>query len=199
VRIAFVIFDDMTALDLVGIYDPVTRLKSMGLLPALTWDICAQQSTAHDDRGLQLSSTNCPRNLGQYEALIVPGGFGTRRLRHNPEFSRWLQTAAPCKLKVSVCTGALLLGAAGFLRGRTATTYPAAFEELREYCETVVDRRIVDDGDVITGGGVTSAIDVGLYLVERLAGSEARQRISRQMDYPYSPPADSILITDRPS
>ncbi len=87
----------------------------------------------------------------------------------------------------------MLLGAAGFLRGRTATTHPNPLDELREYCETVVESRIVDAGDVITGGGVTAAIDVGLYLVECLAGSEAKEKIRRQMDYPYSPAPGSIL------
>lgn len=192
-KIAFIIFGGMTALDFIGIYDPVTRLKSMELLPTLEWDTCAQEGRVHDERGLRFTPTKVRQNLGYYDLVIVPGGFGTRGLRRNPGFVRWLQTAAACRLKVSVCTGALLLGAAGFLKGRTATTHPSAFEELHEYCENVVNRRIVDTGDVITGGGVTSAIDVGLYLVEKLAGPEARQKIAKQMDYPYAPTAERVL------
>jgi len=68
-------------------------------------------------------------------------------------------------------------GAAGFLQGLTATTHPSAFEELKPYCATVVDRRIVDEGNVVTGRGVTSSIDLGLHLVERLAGHDVRERI----------------------
>jgi len=192
-QMAFIIFNDMTSLDFVGVYDPLTRLKSMGLLSDLTWDICAQQDKIRDDRGMVLTSTKIGEPLGHYDVLILPGGFGTRSLRCDPEFVQWLQSATPCKLKVSVCTGALLMGAAGFLCKRTATTHFNALEELQEYCEAVVPYRIVDTGNVITGGGVSSAIDVGLYVVERLAGPEARQTISRQMDYPYSPPRDSIL------
>ena len=89
------------------------------------------------------------------------------------------------KLKASVCTGALLLGAAGFLKGKRATTHPNAFEELRSHCAHVVDDRVVDDGGIMTARGVTSSIDLGLYLVERLAGAEARARIATQMDYSY--------------
>ena len=87
-------------------------------------------------------------------------------------------------MKASVCTDSLLLGAAGFLEGRRATTPPNAFQELERFCGEVVDRRVVDEGDVVTARGVTSAIDLGLHLVERFVGQEGRERIRRQMDYP---------------
>jgi cyclohexyl-isocyanide hydratase len=96
-------------------------------------------------------------------------------------------------LKTSVCTGALLLGAAGFLAGKRATTHPNAFEELKPYCATVIAaRRIVDEGEVVTARGVTASIDLGLHLVERIAGREARARIAKQMDYPYDELARSM-------
>jgi len=192
-RIAFVVYDRMTVLDFIGIYDPLTRLKSMGFQPALTWDVCATQPMARDDRGLSLNATRFNEPLGGYDILVVPGGFGTRMLKDDARFVAWLQTAAPAELKVSVCTGAMLLGAAGFLKGKRATTHPADFEALKPYCAEVVAKRIVDEGDVITAGGVTSAIDVGLYVVERLAGADVRHKIARQMDYPYAMPPDSVL------
>jgi len=94
-------------------------------------------------------------------------------------------TAEPARPKASVCTGSLLLGAAGFLKGRRATTHPNALEALKTYCATVVAARVVDEGDVITAVGVTSAVDLGLTLVARIAGEEARERIAEQMDYPH--------------
>jgi len=196
-RIAFVVYDRMTVLDFIGIYDPLTRLKSMGFLPALTWDVCAMQPVARDDRGLSLNATRFNEPLGGYHILVVPGGFGARTLKDDPRFVTWLKTAAPADLKVSVCTGALLLGAAGFLRDKRATTHPAEYDALRPYCAEVVEKRIVDAGNVITAGGVTSAIDVGLYVVERLAGPDVRHKIARQMDYPYALPPDSV-VTPRP-
>jgi cyclohexyl-isocyanide hydratase len=103
----------------------------------------------------------------------------------------WFRTAAPVPLKVSVCTGALLLGAAGFLAGKQATTHPRARQELEPFCRAVLTSRIVDEGSVITGAGVTAGVDLGLYLVERLAGPDVATTIRRQMDYPYS-----LQVTD---
>ena len=182
---AFVIFNRMTALDFVGIYDPVTRLKSMHLLPEFEWRICGYTDPVVDDRGLQFVPDQIQGSLALFDMVIVPGGFGTRELAQDSVFLEWLRTAQPCPLKLSVCTGALLLGAAGFLRGKRATTHASALEQLAPFCQSVVTERIVDEGEVITSGGVTAGIDLGLYLVERLAGSEARVRVSRQMDYPH--------------
>ncbi len=182
-KIAFVIYDGMTALDFIGVYDPVTRLNTMGFLPDLQWDICARSKTVKDGTGLGFVATKVSESLHGYDMVIVPGGFGSRKLIDDTAFVEWLRTAAPCKSKVSVCTGALLLGAAGFLKGKIATTHRNAFGDLRRFCSSVVDKRIVDEGDVITARGVTSSIDLGLYLCEKLAGREARERIRQQMDY----------------
>jgi len=84
-----------------------------------------------------------------------------------------------------VALGSLPPGAAGFLKDKRATTHPRAFGDLRKYRAQVMDSRIVDEGDVITARGVTSSIDLGLYVCERLAGRQAEQLIRRQMDYPY--------------
>jgi cyclohexyl-isocyanide hydratase len=183
VKAAFIIFDRMTALDFVGVYDPVTRLKSMGLLPELNWELCACSEKVTDDRRLAFAPTKVCEPLRGYDLLIVPGGFGTRSLVGDVGFIEWLKTAGDCELKASVCTGSLLLGAAGFLERRRATTHPNAFRELERFCAEVVDQRVVDEGDVVTARGVTSAIDLGLHLVERFVGKEGRERIRRQMDY----------------
>jgi cyclohexyl-isocyanide hydratase len=183
VKIAFIIYDGMTALDFVGVYDPVTRLNTMGFLPDLQWDICAWSQTVRDGAGLGFVPTKVGEPLQTYDMVIVPGGFGSRMVIDDAGFIEWLRTAAPCKFKVSVCTGALLLGAAGFLRGKIATTHRNAFTDLRRFCSSVVDTRIVDEGDVITARGVTSSIDLGLYLCEKLAGRDTKERIRQQMDY----------------
>jgi cyclohexyl-isocyanide hydratase len=184
-KAAFVIFDRMTSLDFIGFYDPVTRLKTMKIMPDFDWRICSRVPRVVDDRGLCIEADSVAEPLDAYDLLFVPGGFGTRSLQHDATFIDWLKTAQPVHLKVSVCTGALLLGAAGFLQGRRATTHPGAYEELKPYCGTVVRERVVDEGDIITARGVSSAIDAGLYLVQRLAGAEARDRVAAQMDYPY--------------
>lgn len=182
---AFIVFDGMTALDFIGFYDPLTRLKSMKIMDGFGWDVCSQQNEIADDRGLTLKANRVGGSLAQYDMLVVPGGFGTRKLQHDNAFMAWIKTADRVPLKVSVCTGALILGSAGFLTGKRATTHPSAYDELAPYCKTVVKERVVDEGEVVTARGVSSAIDMGLHLVERLAGPEARARIAAQMDYPY--------------
>lgn len=184
-KVAFIIYNGMTALDFVGVYDPLTRLKTMGFTPDLEWEICALSPQVSDGTGLRFAPTQAGKSLQGYDILVVPGGFGSRKLVNDATFIEWLKTAELCPLKVSVCTGSLLLGAAGFLKGKTATTHPSAFDHLQQYAASVVDDRIVDQGEVITARGVTSAIDLGLYLCEKLAGHEAKEQIRWQMDYPY--------------
>jgi cyclohexyl-isocyanide hydratase len=187
-KAALIVFDKMTYLDFVGFYDPLTRLKSMDVMPDFEWRILSNRPQVADDRGpagMKMVPDAVMEPLGGYDLVYVPGGMGTRPLQHEREFVDWLKTAAPAKLKVSVCTGALLLGAAGFLQGRRATTHPGALKDLEPYCSRVMTDRIVDEGSVITGGGVSSSIDLGLHVVEKLAGAEARSRIAAQMCYPY--------------
>lgn len=185
-NVAFILFNGLTVQDFVGIYEPLTRLRSMNLLPECRWRICGWTDVVSDDRGLRLLVDEVRPSLKQFNMIIVPGGIGTRALMNEPEFLEWLRSTSLTALKVSVCTGSLLLGAAGFLTGKRATTHPGAVEELAPLCGEVTLDRIVDEGDVITAGGVTAGIDLGLHLVERVAGPEARHCVARQIDYPYA-------------
>jgi transcriptional regulator GlxA family with amidase domain len=164
----------------------------MGFMPDLAWDVCAYTDIVKDDRGLIMVPTAIQEPLQAYDVLVVPGGYSTRTLIHDKNFIEWIKTAEPCKLKVSVCTGGLLLGAAEFLKGKRATTHPSALQELKPFCQTVLENRIVDEGNIITAGGVSSGIDEGLYVAEKLAGREARLKIAKQMDYPYLLRAEDV-------
>jgi transcriptional regulator GlxA family with amidase domain len=183
-KIAFVIYNGMTSLDFIGVYDPLTRLKGLDYRPDLHWDICAHTEEVADNTGLRMVPTKVKEPLGAYDIMVVSGGFSSRKLIDDPDFITWLKTGQPCPLKVSVCTGSLLLGAAGFLKGKKATTHFNALDLLNKFCSQVVKARIVDEGEVITAGGVTSSIDLGLYLCQKLAGPEVRERIRSTMDYP---------------
>jgi len=184
-KIAFILFDRMTALDFVRFYDAVTRLKTMGFNEELSWTLCGMKDEISDDRGITVKIQEVAPNLSQYDLLFVPGGFGTRELLHDSEFIEWLKTGSNATYKVSVCTGSILFGAAGFLGGKKATTHPNEYDLLRSYCSEVIEDRIVKDGYVITGGGVATSVDLGLFICELLAGREAVLRIQKQMDYPY--------------
>jgi cyclohexyl-isocyanide hydratase len=183
-NVAFCIYDGTTVLDFVGAYDPITRLERMDFLP-VDWDVCARTESVAANR-LTLQVDRVKPELGDYDLVFLPGGCATRDLRHDESFVEWIRTAATCEYLTSVCTGSLLLGAAGFLDGRRATTHPSEFDTLAEYAK-VVDDRVVQDGNVITGRGVASALDLGLYVVEELSDAVTREAITEQMDYPHSP------------
>lgn len=182
-KIAFIIFNGMTALDFIGVYDPVTRLRSMGFLPDMTWDICSLTKEVRDNNSLCFKPTMIGKSLESYDMTIVPGGSSARELAKDLKFVTWLKSAAKCKFKVSICSGALLLGAAGFLKEKRATTHRSAFQELSQYCSEVVDKKVIEDGDVMTARGVSSSIDMGLYICEKLAGYKAKEEIRRQIDF----------------
>ncbi|MFB7812590.1 DJ-1/PfpI family protein [Paenibacillus chitinolyticus] len=184
-KIAFIVFDGITFLDFIGFYDVVNRLHLFDKTKGTTWDICALAPEVKDEQGLTIRAGKIKPDLSEYDLLFVPGGLGTRKLRFQTEFVDWLRQGLEVKHVVSVCTGSLLLGAAGFLENRKATTHPKAYELLEPYCKEVVQTRIVKDGHVVTGGGVSASIDIGLYVVEMLAGREAADQVKEQIDYPY--------------
>jgi cyclohexyl-isocyanide hydratase len=182
-EIAFILFNGMTSLDFIGVYDPLTRLKSMGFMPELEWVHCALEAEVSDDRGLLFSPDQVECELAEFDMVIVPGGLVALELRFDHDFVSWLQTAEDVPIKASVCTGSLLLGAAGFLEGYRATSHLSTLELLEEYGATPSQERVVDEGGLVTARGVTSSIDLGLHLVERIAGFEVRRKIAVQMDY----------------
>lgn len=182
-KIAYIIFNGITWLDLIGVYEPVSKLKSRNYLPDLDWDICSHTETAEDIFGLSMKATKIKSPFNNYDAIIVPGGIGTRQLQYDPQFLDWIRTGADCKYKISICTGSLILGAAGFLKDKKATTNFQEYEALKPYCLEVLTERIVHDQNTITAGAVSSSIDLGLYLCRLWAGVEAEQDIRRRIDY----------------
>ena len=187
-QIAFVVLPGMTALDLIGPYDALRRVRTMEIDPGLAWRFVATSPAPSDDCGLPLHADQVRGSLAHFDLLVVPGGLGVDRLRGDPAVVAWLQSWGDARPVASVCSGALLLGDAGWLRGLPATTHHARREQLRPLCGEVVDLRVVDAGRVITAAGVTAGIDLGLHLVGRFWGAEARRRIARQMAAPPAPP-----------
>jgi putative intracellular protease/amidase/uncharacterized protein (DUF952 family) len=191
-RFAFVAFEGMTLLDLVGAYDPISRVESMGFDPSATCEIiCAHGSSAWSHSGAEIVTARTRPPLEEFDVVVVPGGMGTRLLEHDPSLLAWLAAFPENRLLASVCTGALLLGAAGRLRGKRATTHHGAKDRLADYGATFVNERVVDEGQLVTAGGVTSAIDLGLHLVQRLEGEEVARQVAAQMEWGFGqrPPA----------
>jgi transcriptional regulator GlxA family with amidase domain len=148
---------------------PVTCAKGLRVLPDRTW------ATA-----------------GKLDVLVYPGGQGTRRELKDDSVLEWLRaTQRDGTLMTSVCTGALVFAAAGFLRDRPATTYWSAFDELRALDSTIEarpDDRFVDSGEVITSAGVSAGIDMALHLVARLHSVERARDVRRYIQYDPKPP-----------
>jgi len=182
-KLAYIVFEGITWLDFIGIYDPLSRLKSLDYLPDLSWDICSYTETATDNFGLGIKPTKIKTPLSDYDAIIVPGGFGTRQLQFDTGFINWIKTAERVHYKISICTGSLILGAAGFLKNKIATTNFAEYEALKPYCKKISTERIVEDGDVISAGAVAASIDLGLFLCEKWAGRQAAEEIRKRMNY----------------
>lgn len=182
-KIAFVVYDGMTLLDFAGAFDPISRLHLMGFVPDLTCTICARTETVRSSEGAVLAPCTTPESLGDYDYVIVPGGDAVRDLMQDPVFICWIAGVPEATTIVGICGGSLVLGAAGLLRTRKATTHPALRPVLAHFAREVSQDRIVDEGRIITAGGVTAAIDLGLYLCEKIAGPEVREKISTQMDY----------------
>lgn len=183
-KAAYLLYDNLTLLDFVGLYDPLSRLQSQGHLPDFSWDLCGPTPTIRDNFGLEITVDRVLPDLAAYDLIFVPGGFGTRELQHDTTFMSWLQTAGPVPLKTSVCTGSLLLGAAGFLADHRATTHFNEYDALRPYCREVIEAEvIVDDGAVITAGAVASSLPLGLYLCNKFVGPERTEQIRRSMAY----------------
>lgn len=183
-KVAFVFFPNFTLLDVVGVYDPLHRLRTLGIMPGLTIDYCAFHQACHDQHGWPAPPLQRVASLSDYDLLFIPGGFGTRPLRYDKPFTSWLRTAAQVPLITSVCTGSLLLGAAGLLDGHRATTHFSEYDALKAFIPSVEREELVDDGTVITAGAVAASIPLGLYLCERLAGPAARERVRLSMNYP---------------
>lgn len=185
-RIALILFDGLTFLDFVGFYDVVTRLGKVESLRDFGWDICGVTEEITDGIGMTVKVDRIKPDLSKYDMVFIPGGLGTRKLKDNNEFIDWIKEAKDVKYKISVCTGSLILGAAGFLENKKATTHPLVYDLLEPYCKEVIKTRIVRDGNIITGGGVSTSIDLGLYVGEHLVGREEIEKIIGKMDYPYS-------------
>lgn len=183
-RFGFVAFRGMTLLDLVGVHDPIARIAGMGFDPSTSCEVFA----AHDGPlwaadGARYACDRVRPDLSAFDVLVVPGGPGARALVDDAEVVAWLRTFPPNRLAVSVCTGALLLGAAGRLRGKRATTHASALDRLAEHGATASRERVVDEGDVITAGGVTSGLDAGLHVVRSVAGDAVADRVAAQMEW----------------
>jgi len=184
-RLAFLVFDDLTLLDVIGPWDALRRVRTTAIDPEVTWTFVAATPDVRDDVGTPVPVDQVAAPLDDFDLLVVPGGFGVDRHRRGGLVLDYLRTWGDQRPIASVCSGSLLLGECGWLHGLPATSHHRRLDALAPLCgQVIADRRVVDAGRVVTAGGVTSGIDLGLHLVGRYWGDDAAARIARQMEWP---------------
>jgi len=188
VRIAILIFDRLTALDAIGPYEVLSRLPGGEL-----HFVSQERGLKRTDAGtLGLHADLTLAELPDPDLVLVPGGRGSRPLMRDAEVLDWLRAAHETSTwTTSVCTGALVLAAAGVLDGKRATTHWAHLDRLGELGARPVTERVVEDGKVVTAAGVSAGIDMALTLAGRIAGDEVAQAIQLGIEYDPAPPYDS--------
>jgi cyclohexyl-isocyanide hydratase len=186
-QIGSLLFDGLDQIDLTGPFEVLSRV------PNATYRVYAKTiEPVRDVRGLRLTPDATLADAPRLDVLHVPGGFGQEAVMEDAEILAWLQRQATGAQSVfSVCTGALLLGAAGLLGGRRATTHWASFHLLPLFGAIPVNERVVLDGNWIFAAGVTAGIDGALRLAAELRGDDAARAIQLYMQYAPEPPFDS--------
>jgi cyclohexyl-isocyanide hydratase len=185
--IGSLLFEGVDQIDLTGPFEVLSRI------PNSTYRIYGKTLTVvRDLKGLRLTPDAAIADAPPLDVLHVPGGFGQEALMEDAEVLAWIaEQAAHARSLFSVCTGALLCGAAGLLMGRRATTHWASFHLLRFFGAIPVNERVVEDGDWVFAAGVTAGIDGALRLAAKLRGDDAARTIQLHMAYAPEPPFDS--------
>jgi putative intracellular protease/amidase len=195
VRIAIPIFEGITALDAVGPYEVLSRMPGAEVV-----FVALRPGPKRTENGvLALTADAALSEVPDPDVIVVPGGFGTRTLMTDETMLSWLRSAhAGSQWTTSVCTGSLLLAAAGVLNGLRATTHWLELETLRQFGVEPVSERVVVQGKVITAAGVSSGIDMALTLAAVLAGDEIAQAIQLGIEYDPQPPFRSGSVATAP-
>jgi cyclohexyl-isocyanide hydratase len=187
IDIGLLLFPRLTQLDMTGPFEVFTRLP--GARVRLVWK---QAGPVQADSGMTMLADTGFAECPQFDVICVPGGPGVAALMEDEEVLVFLRRqAAAARYVTSVCTGALVLGAAGLLKGKQATTHWASHDFLDALGATPVQARVVRDGNLLTGGGVTAGIDFALTLAAEMASPAVAQAIQLAIEYAPAPPFDA--------
>jgi transcriptional regulator GlxA family with amidase domain len=187
VRIAYVLYPDFTALDLVGPYEVISRWPD-----AEVHFLARSLDPVRCDQGLTVIPSDTPQSLPQPDLIVVPGSGNPTPVMGDEVLVDWLRRAAPgCRWTASVCTGAGLYAAAGLLEGKTTTTHWGFRDNLRAMGVDVVADRVVWQGTHVSGAGVSAGIDMALALTERVHGRALAESLQLVIEYDPQPPFDS--------
>jgi transcriptional regulator GlxA family with amidase domain len=185
-KIAILLFDDYTALDIVGPYDVLNKLPNSKI-----YLVGPEKKEYKDSYGLKIAADYSIDEVNQADILLVPGGFGIDNLLTNGKIIDWIRKIdSSSKWTVSVCSGSLLLAQAGLLNGKECTTHWRRKEQLRNYNVNIKNERYVLDGKYLTSAGVSAGIDMAMYLVSLISGEQTAKMIQLAIEYDPKPPFD---------
>ena len=188
-NVAILMFDDVEVLDFAGPFEvfSVTSELNKSNRPFAVSTVAEHPSAINARNGLSINPDCTIFNCPPPDILIVPGGLGTRKLIDNLAVINWIKDCAQTvELVLSVCTGSLLLAKAGLLEGLAATTHHRALDLLRELAPNtniIENQRFVDNGKIITSGGIAAGIDMSLYVVSKLLGTAQAEQTAEHMEY----------------
>ena len=188
-QVAFLVYEGLTTLDLIGPYEVVNAVPG--------WEVrfVAKQAgeVRVDSKAFGITVDNALADVAQPDIFVVPGGIeGTFAAAGDEEILDWVRKAhETSKWSTSVCTGSLILGAAGVLTGKRATTHWGATAMLEQYGAEFTSQRVVEDGKVMTAAGVSSGIDMALTLVGRIEGDDTARAVQLAIEYDPQPPYDA--------
>ena len=187
--IAIVAYDNMAALDAIGPFEVLAHLPDA----TITWvGTEVGMKRTEEGAGVGINVDAAIEEVPHPDIVVVPGGHGEQVLRGDDRFISWLRGAhETSQWTTSVCTGSLLLGAAGLLQGKRATSHWLALDELKKFGAEPTLERVVIDGKIVTGAGVSAGIDMALTLAAKLAGDEVAQIIQLGIEYDPQPPFDA--------
>jgi putative intracellular protease/amidase len=185
-EIVFLFYDGMTALDAVGPHEILSRLPG-----AKVQRVAKHAGAVLTDSGLVLTAEYWLSDVARADVLVIPGAGSATTLRKSPETLAWVRSIhATTTWTTSVCTGSLILGAAGILTGLRATSHWAVLDRLSAWGAEPLESRVVEDGKVITAAGVSAGIDMALTLAAKIAGRQFAEALQLGIEYDPEPPFD---------
>lgn len=191
------LFDDVDTLDFTGPLEvfSITGQRATGPVPFTVTTVAERLAPPIITRsGLLITPYYTFANSPQADILVIPGGLGARHERNNPHVIEYIKRQAEeAEIVLTVCTGALLLAATGLLNGMKATTHSSALGELARTapdCTVLEGPRWVDNGKIVTSGGITAGIDTALHIVQRLQGADAAHETAAHMEYTWQSAAE---------
>lgn len=187
INIGILIFEKVEELDFIGPFEVLSYINKVKPESTNVWLVSDGEEIIKARNGLRFFADYTIDNCPQLDVLVIPGGQGRKSAMKNERIlsfikNRYIQLKYLC----SVCTGAFIIASAGLLKGKSATTYHTAFDEFSQMGVIVEKSKVVKDDKIITGAGVSSGIDLGLYVIKELFGETVAQQISDKIEYHWN-------------